>query len=123
MKRVLFVGENPLGTTGNSNMLATILDRLDTDKYAPACAVADTVNPAPTLFDPPPHSLVDISAPEDPWGHRRLISLMQGADFDYLCMVGIDFWRYMPIWNVIRQLRDAKRFKWIAIFPYDLWKL
>jgi glycosyltransferase involved in cell wall biosynthesis len=123
MKRVLFVGENPLGTTGNSNMLAAMLNRLDTTKYDHACAVVDVVDPSPTLFNPLPYTLVNISMPDDKWGNRRLISLLQSADIDCLCMVGVDFWRYMPIWNAIRQLRDAKKFKWISIFPFDLWKV
>ena len=123
MKRVLFVGENPIGTTGNSNMLAAMLKRLDMDKYAPACLVTGNVAPTPILFDPLPYTVVDASMPDDHWGNRRLISLIQSADFDYLCMVGVDFWRYMQAWNVIRQLRDAKKFKWICIFPYDLWRI
>jgi len=123
MKRVLFVGENPLMTTGNANMLAAILKRLDTDKYAPSCLVSGNVDPSPILFDPTPYTIANASTPEDHWGNKRLVSLIQGTDFDYLCMVGVDFWRYLPAWGAIKQLRDAKKFKWISIFPYDLWKM
>jgi len=122
-KRVLFVGENPLGTSGISNMLAAILKRLDMDRYAPACFVAENVDPTKILFDPLPYTAVNASMTDDYWGNRRLVSLAQSSDFDYLCMVGVDFWRYMPAWSSIRQIRDAKKFKWIAIFPYDLWKI
>jgi len=121
-KRVLFVGENHLGTTGNSNMLAAILKQLDMDKYVPACVVADNIDPSDIIFDPLPYTVVNASMPEDHWGNRRLLSLIQRSNLDYLCMVGVDFWRYLPIWDAIRQLRDAKKFKWISIFPYDLWK-
>jgi ADP-heptose:LPS heptosyltransferase/glycosyltransferase involved in cell wall biosynthesis len=123
MKKVLFVGENPLGTTGNSNMLAAMLNRLDMDKYTPACLVTGNVDPSPILFDSLPYTMVDAATPEDHWGNRRLISLIQSTDFDYLCMVGVDFWRYTQAWNAIRNLRDAKKFKWISIFPYDLWTI
>lgn len=123
MKRVLFVGENPLMTTGNSNMLAAMLDRLDTDKYTAACLVSGNVDPSPVLFNPTPYTIANASTAGDHWGNERLVSLIQGADFDYLCMVGVDFWRYIPSWHMLKQLRDAKKFKWISIFPYDLWNL
>ena len=122
-KRVLFVGENPIGTTGNANMLAAMLKSLDMDKFEPACFVTQEVNPSQILFDPLPYTMVHGSTGEDHWGNRRLVSLIQESDFDFLCMVGIDFWRYLPSWNAIRQLRDTKKFKWISIFPYDLWKM
>jgi len=122
-KRVLFVGENPLGTTGNANMLAAILSDLDHDKYQAACFVVNETNPSAVLFDPLPYTLVNGSTSQDYWGTNRLISLVQETQFDYLCMVGIDFWRYLPAWNAIRSLRDAKKFKWISIFPYDTWDL
>ena len=122
-QRVLFVGENPIGTTGNANVLAAILSDLDYDKYQPACFVVNETNPSAVLFDPPPYTIVNGTNPQDYWGTKRLISLIQESSFDYLCMVGIDIWRYLPAWNYIRQLRDAKKFKWIFIFPYDLWNL
>ena len=122
-KRVLFVGENPLGTSGNANMLAAILSDLDHDKYQAACFVVNETNPSAVLFDPLPYTLVNGTNAQDYWGTQRLISLIQETEFDYLCMVGIDFWNYLLPWKAIRQLRNAKRFKWIAIFPYDLWKV
>jgi len=122
-KRVLFVGENPLGTSGCANMLAATLSDLDHDKYQAGCFVVNETNPSNVLFDPLPYTLVNGSTAQDHWGSNRLLSLLQETDPDYLCMVGIDFWRYIPIWNAIRQLRDLKKFKWISIFPYDLWKV
>jgi ADP-heptose:LPS heptosyltransferase/glycosyltransferase involved in cell wall biosynthesis len=122
-KRVLFVGENPLGTTGNSNMLSAMLSDLDLGKYQPGCFVVNEVNPSAVLFDPLPFTLVNGTNPSDYWGNQRLISLLQETQFDFLCMVGIDFWRYIPAWDMIKKLRDAKKFKWIGIFPYDLWKI
>ena len=122
-KRVLFVGENPLGTSGCSNMLAAMLKSLDMDKYDPAGFVVNNVNPTSILFDPTPYTMVQGSTQEDRWGLRTLVSLIQETDFDHLCMVGVDLWRYFPAWDVIRQLRDVKKFKWIGIFPYDLWKI
>ena len=38
MKNVLFVGEHPLGVTGNSNMMASRLEQVDTNHYIPACS-------------------------------------------------------------------------------------
>ena len=123
MKRVLFVGENPLATSGNSNMLAAMLGQLDMDRFRPACLVSPEVNPASTLFAPLPFTIVNGAEQMDPWGNSRLVSLVREADFDVLCMVGIDFWRYLPAWDVIKQVRDAKKFKWVGIFPYDLWRI
>ena len=122
-KRVLFVGENPLGTTGNSNMLAAMLSDLDLDKYQPGCFVVNEANPSTVLFDPLPFTLVNGTNPSDYWGNQRLVSLIQETQFDFLCMVGVDFWRYLPAWDMIKRLRDAKKFKWIGIFPYDLWNI
>jgi hypothetical protein len=123
MKRVLFVGENPLGTSGNSNMLAAMLSDLDTEKYQAACFVVHDVNPSSVLFDPLPFTLVNGTSATDYWGNHRLISLIQESEFDFLCMVGVDFWRYLPAWKALKQLRKAKKFKWIGIFPYDLWQV
>jgi len=123
MKRVLFIGETPIGTTGNSNMLAAMLDDLDHDKYRACCFVVGNVNPSSVAFDPLPYTLINGSIPEDYWGMNRLLSIIQETTFDFMVMVGIDFWRYLPIWQHLRNLRDAKKFKWIAIFPYDLWSL
>jgi len=123
MKRVLFVGENPLATSGNSNMLAAMLGQLDMDRFQPACLVRPEVNPASTLFAPLPFTIVNGAEQMDPWGNSRLVSLVREADFDVLCMVGTDFWRYLPAWDVIKQVRDAKKFKWVGIFPYDLWRI
>ena len=123
MKRILFVGENPLSTSGNSNMLAAMLGQLDMDRYKPACFVVPEVSPSTTLFNPLPFSIVAGSSQNNQWGNQRLVSLIRESDFEILCMVGIDFWRYVPAWNAIKQARDAKKFKWIGIFPYDLWRM
>ena len=123
MKRVLFVGENPLATSGNSNMLAAMLGQLDTDRFQPACLVTPEVNPADALFNPLPFTLVNGADGGGQWGNNRLLSLVRESDLDILCMVGIDFWRYLPVWDAIKQVRDAKKFKWVGIFPYDLWRI
>lgn len=120
MQRVLFVGENPLGTSGNSNMMSAVLDQLDTSKFDPVVFAAVDIPPA-RLFDRYKFNIIPARGhQDDPWGQQRLTDLVYQTDFDILCMVGIDIWRYSGIMNAIVAARSKKKFKWVWLFPYDL---
>ena len=120
MKKVLFVGEHPNGLCGNSNMLAAVLSQVNKEKYQAACFCSHDVDPVDMVFNPLPLTIINATTPKDFWGNERLISIVQRVDFDILCFVGLDIWRYSIIWDRLIQNRDHKKFKIISIFPYDV---
>lgn len=122
--KILAVGEHPLSYTGNGNMLAGILADLDKKKHKVAAFVATQINPCGyDIFKPFPITFVNATLPDDYWGTNRLVEMVKRVDFDVLLMVGIDIWRYAQVFPQIIEARDRRKFKWIAIFPYDLHKL
>lgn len=120
MKKILFVGEHPLGIAGNSHMMAAILSQVDTEKYQISCFAAEEAIMAKMAFQPLPFNIINAAEENDSWGQNKLLRLVSQLDFDVLCMVGLDIWKYARIFGNIAQLRKHKGFKWISIFPYDL---
>lgn len=120
MKKILFVGEHPLGVAGNSHMMAAILSQVDTEKYQISCFVSGQPNMARMAFQPFPFTVINAEEENDRWGQNKLLRLLSQLDFDILCMVGLDIWRYAQIFVKIDTLRKHKGFKWAFIFPYDL---
>lgn len=121
MKKILIVGENPFGMTGNGNFMAAILSSIDTNKYEIACFVAEGRSSAIlSAFRPVPFSMIDAQSQGDSWGADKLVDLLQSVKIDVLLMAGIDLWRYAHIFQRIHDIRVQKGFKWAAIFPYDL---
>jgi len=120
MKKVLFVGEHIMSQSGNGNMMAAVLSQVNKAKYQIACFCSHDVDPVQTAFNPLPFTVINATTSKDFWGNERLISVAQRVDFDILCFVGLDIWRYSLIWNRLIQLRDHKKFKIIFIFPYDV---
>ena len=119
-KKVLFVGEHPQYHSGLGNMMSAILSQVNRDKYQPAGFCAPEMVKSEDIFSPPAVTMMPASSPEDSWGHARLVRLLQNVDLDILCFVGIDIWTYRAAWGEILRLRDAKKFKIIFIFPYDV---
>jgi len=122
-KRVLFVGEHPHYHSGLGNMMSAILSQVNTDKYQPAGFCAPEMVIKNDIFNPPTSTIMVASSPNDSWGHDRLVRLLQHVDLDILCFAGLDIWTYQKAWGNILQLRDAKKFKIIFIFPYDVQNL
>jgi len=124
MKNILFVGENPFGFTGNSLMMASILDQVDSKDYNITCFVAGsekakTIDP----FQKIPFQIIPSEdyPTNDMWGSRKLLKLISNSEnLDFLIMVGLDIWRYAEIMPRIKALKSQKKFKWIWLFPYDL---
>jgi len=118
--KVLLVGEHPLGTTGNCGMMATILTDIDQSKFDVSCAVVGFPNNTSSIlfkhFNVP---IIPISRENDFWGGGPITDIVNRGKLDILCFVGIDLWRYATMFDHIRMQRDARGFKWGAIFPYD----
>lgn len=123
MKRILLVGETPLGTTGNSNMMRSILSQLDRKLYNVAVyGVPAGENIKLDFYQFPPYQLIPAfghKSPDDKWGGNGLLTVLQEQPIDAIITVGIDIWTYASYFPQIEDLRRAKNFLWISIFPYD----
>ncbi|MCK5601652.1 hypothetical protein KAR91_07285, partial [Candidatus Pacearchaeota archaeon] len=120
MKKILFVGEHPLGVTGVSHMMAAVLSQVNVKNYQISCFASGETNVARMAFQPFPFTVINAAEENDSWGQNKLLSLIGQLNFDVLCMIGIDIWRYAHIFGNISNLRKRKGFKWVSIFPYDL---
>lgn len=120
--KLLLLGEHPLGSSGNSGMMHALLANLDISKLDVSCLVAGTPkDPQSMLFKHFPISIVDIGEEGNFWGHNTLVQTLEKVqELDVLFMVGIDIWRYQEIYKRIIDLRDRRRFRFGALFPYDL---
>lgn len=119
-KRILFVGEHPYGPSGNSHMMRAVLSQVDRDLYDIAC-YSETF--LPVLLDPFSNFDYTITTPDDisdQYGCAKLVKLLEVMQFDAMITVGVDLWHYQAIIHLIRDLRNKRKFKWGAIFPYDL---
>jgi len=121
VKKILLIGENPFSKTGNGNMMAAILMNIDMNKYQVTCFVAGAQDSSiMTAFQPLPYSMINAQTPDDNWGANKLLNILQSIEIDVVVIVGIDIWQYGHIFEHIYKLKREKRFKWVAIFPYDL---
>ena len=123
MKNILFVGENPLGFTGNSLMMASILEQIDPEKYNSICfsAGSDSFQNY-NLFTKTPFQIIPAEDYKsgDMWGSHKLLKVISNNPINYLVMIGIDIWRYSNIMDQLLALKSEKKFKWLWLFPYDL---
>ena len=121
MKKILLVGEHPFSMTGNGNMMSAILTQIDFQKFKIACFVAHEVSPAVIdIFTPLPFKIIPAKNGNDEWGQEKLLEILEKTELDAVVLIGIDIWRYALIWNRLIQIRDRKKFRLAAIFPYDL---
>jgi len=121
MKKVLLVGEHPLGHAGNSHMMRAIISQIDTEQYEFACFASIELSPQDyDIFKATPFPIIPAAHKEDAWGGEKLLSTIESSDFDILLFVGIDIWRYAFYFPKIKELKERKGFKWAALFPYDL---
>jgi len=123
--KILFVGEHPLGHTGNSGMLNSIINDLDTDQYDFSIFAIETQRIANNIPIPKNISIhlateTAQDGSQDIWGPNKLLNILRTSQADLVVMVGLDIWRYSSIFNSIADLRDNIGFKWVWIFPYDL---
>ena len=119
MKSVLFIGENPLGTTGCSHMMASLLNQVDYSQFHITCfSIGDGLE-IPTEKA----KYITVPAPrqqDDPWAVQPLFKLLQQHTFDIICFIGLDIWRYAQFFNPLNQIRQRTKCKILALFPYDL---
>lgn len=114
--RVLFVGSHPAITSGNGNMMASVLEQLDIDKYFPAVFA----NRPPATMDAFAGLDFQIVTPSNDNIDQSLVNYLQTLNFDILCMVGVDVWQYGDVMPHIKALQQRKQFKWAWIFPFDI---
>lgn len=122
MKNILFVGQNPVLHTGNGNMLAAVLAQVDDTKYK----VASFISGGSQIGDPFELSnVINAEESNDGFGFNKLLRILRASSsrIDYLVMVGLDIWVYAPIFNHILEIKKEKPFRWVAIFPWDLYQL
>ena len=122
MKRVLFIGEHPISTSGNGGMMLSVLSGVDTTKYeVNVFALESTpVDSALLVSRPLPFAIISAMQSDDDFGSEKLLKIIQKANIDAIVMVGIDIWVYSPIMNKLKELVSQKGIGWAAIFPYDL---
>jgi len=119
-KKVLLVGEHPLGHTGNSGMMMGLIQEIDFEKYEIVCFSIKTNIDVSKLLKPLPFSIIHVEDSYDPIGARTLLNVLHTGEFDIVLFVGIDIWLFSGIFPQIYELKKSKKFKWGAIFPYDL---
>ena len=121
MKNVLFVGEHPQGVTGNSNMMAALLEQVDTNNYIPACFVPFPPPMRNKVFEEGnlPYPVV-IAKDDRDFGGKDLVNLIQHNEADVVVIVGVDIWMFAHVLDALRQLSELRGIKTIAIMPYDL---
>jgi len=120
MKKILFVGEHPLSHTGNGNMMAAIIGQVDYEQYQISCFASNEVDPTITAFNTLPFTIIPARDGFDHYGAEKLLKVIKVLDFDVLCFVGVDVWRYGGLFERIDLARTEKGFKWVGIFPYDI---
>nr|BDD45809.1 hypothetical protein 8 [bacterium] len=120
MKKLLLVGENPLSQTGNAHMMRAIISQLDAEQYRIACFGSNFVRPWAIDLFAKPMEFQFIQAEIGSSDAENLINILNNVDIDALVMVGIDIWKYAAVFGHITNAKNAKGFKWISIFPYDL---
>lgn len=118
-KKVLFVGEHPEGNSGCSHMMKAVLNSVDRGRYEIACFSENILFNA-DAFRSYSFPLISPPDPNDQFGTQALKELVSHSHFDALVFVGIDIWHQLKIWKDLKRLKEQRRFKWAAIFPYDL---
>lgn len=120
--KVLFAGQHPMGFTGNSGMMQSVLDAVDKDTYD-ISVVADystSVDLSAIAFERLPYPVRASMDPRDPDGSALLVRTLRNSSPDILVTVGMDLWQYASVIPEISNIRKKNPFKWISIFPYDL---
>ncbi|MFW6002294.1 MAG: glycosyltransferase [archaeon] len=122
MDKVLIVGENPYNGTGNGNMLASMIGKLDTTKYDPTLFLVDKtdINLIESLKQLNEFPIITANEQGNIWGHSRLLQLISKHNFDSILFIGIDVWRYSEIIDHLTDLIKLKNMKWYSLIPYDL---
>ncbi len=120
-KRILFVGEHPSGFTGNSHMMASVMKKINLDKFEVAVFAGTDAPRSDNIFNNQISLIEGGINPKDEFGESRLINfVLSRHGFDALIFIGLDLWRYNRIFDNIIVVKKKTNFKWFNIFPYDL---
>lgn len=117
-KKILFVGEHPYGTSGNSHMLNAILQQVN-PKIHDFSVFAVTNAGIPVLGKYPCQIIEGGLDRNDIFGAKLLLEVLQENDVDVLFFVGLDLWAFFGVHNQLIELKNKKRFIWCSLFPYD----
>ena len=124
-KKVLFVSESPLSTSGIGGMMKGVLSQLDRSKFEAtlfSVEFSGCYNPdmALTPLDIP---IVSAKDGDDFFGKQKLLDLVARQEFDVVLIVGFDIWQYLQVFNGLKDLQNGgKQFRLGAIFPWDIQK-
>jgi glycosyltransferase involved in cell wall biosynthesis len=121
MNKVLLIGENPSGPTGNGLMMQGILGQIDPattevflfcpcSDFAPNLSIQNSIRIIPS----------DDLKRQDIWGSQKLLTILSTNNLDFIAFIGVDIWRYASIIQNIKQIQQRNKFKIIHLFPYDL---
>lgn len=120
MTKILLVGEHPEGFTGNSHMLSELLKHVDFEKFDVSVFAATSSGRQLNSFTKRSYNLIEGGlASEDPWGHNQLLGTIQESKPNIIMFVGVDIWRYVPIYQHLSILKSQLGFVWVSLFPYD----
>lgn len=120
MKKILFVGESPLGCTGNGNFMRALINQVDNEKYQIVCYVVGTNRLLRhDIFSRKNFNIIPADGAQDKWNGAKLLHLIKENPIDAVVFVGIDVWVYAPIFHEIQNMKVSRGFKMIGIHPYD----
>jgi len=118
---LLLIGEHPRGFSGNSNMMAALLERLDFSLFSKVSVFCCTQSGLPPdAFNKYEYHLIEGDRQNDPYGLSSMLNTIYGSDAHIIMFIGSDLWRFATIQEHLINLKKNKKFVWIALFPYDL---
>lgn len=128
MQKVVFVGQTPSKFTGNGNMLQVCLDQVDRTQYdvfvlmygAPSIDGLREPYKDPYNCGFPFFYLTNLNNDPQDWGNQQILDFLELYEVDQLIFIGIDIWRYIPIFSKIKELSNRKHFIWKVLVPYDI---
>ena len=94
MKKILFVGEHPFATSGNSGMLHSLLSQIRTSEFQVSCFVQHSpyIDNLPLVFSPLPFALMTNPSGSDMTS--GLLHIIDKSEVDVLVIVGLDIWYF-----------------------------
>jgi glycosyltransferase involved in cell wall biosynthesis len=123
--RVLFVGENPYGISGCSSLLREIVKQVKSSRHELAIFSATHYPNLNDVYSDDTFKNIPIIQghvlEEGIFANDDLIRTLTIQKFDLLVFVGFDCWRFITLFPKIKELRQKNKFKWMSIFPYDLY--
>jgi len=127
-QNILIIGQNPECFSGCGNMLAECLKDIDYNEYN-ICNLLIELTPMELINNPffvsqtikkyNSYPIIDTTN-TDTWGNQSIIRFLSKYKIDQLIFVGLDIWRYAPIFDKIKDIQNRYKFTWKMIVPYDL---